>query len=220
MTQDGQDHITCAPNRLIIAGWAGRDMAAIEEHIVELEAIGVPRPSSVPVYYRVARDLLLQADRVQILGSTSSGEVEPVLLALADGWWVGIGSDHTDREAETIGIALSKQLCCKPVSRVLWKWEDVADHWDMLIMRSWATIDGMRVLYQEGPVNSLRAPDNLVDNLPDTIAFTPGDMMFCGTLSVKGGIRPAQRFEMELEDPVLKRSIRHAYDLDMLPVVS
>ena len=29
--------------------------------------------------------------------------------------------------------------------------------------------------------------------------------MFCGTLGAKGGIRPAARFEMELDDPVLKR---------------
>ena len=44
--------------------------------------------------------------------------------------------------------------------------------------------------------------------------------MFCGTLSAIGGIRPATRFEMELEDPVLGRSMRHAYDVHALPVVS
>jgi hypothetical protein len=35
----------------------------------------------------------------------------------------------------------------------------------------------------------------------------------------KGGIRPASRFEYEFEDPVLKRSIRHAYDVIALPVL-
>ena len=30
-------------NTLIVAGWAGRDMAAIEHHIEELAAIGVRR---------------------------------------------------------------------------------------------------------------------------------------------------------------------------------
>ena len=33
-----------------------------------------------------------------------------------------------------------------------------------------------------------------------------------------GGIRMASRFEGELEDPVLKRSISFAYDLKILPV--
>jgi hypothetical protein len=42
--------------------------------------------------------------------------------------------------------------------------------------------------------------------------------MFCGTLAVKGGIRPADAFEMELEDPVLRRTIRHKYAVAALPV--
>ena len=37
---------------LIVAGWTGRDEAALRHHIEELAAIGVPRPSSVPVFYR------------------------------------------------------------------------------------------------------------------------------------------------------------------------
>ena len=37
--------------------------------------------------------------------------------------------------------------------------------------------------------------------------------MFGGTFAAKGGIRPASRFEFELEDPVLKRTIRHGYDV-------
>ena len=32
-----------------------------------------------------------------------------------------------------------------------------------------------------------------------------GCAMFGGTFAAKGGIRPASRFEFELEDPVLKR---------------
>ena len=37
--------------------------------------------------------------------------------------------------------------------------------------------------------------------------------MFGGTFAAKGGIRPASRFEYELEDPVLKRKLSHAYDV-------
>jgi hypothetical protein len=42
--------------------------------------------------------------------------------------------------------------------------------------------------------------------------------MLCGTLAAIGGIRPAERFEVELEDPVLGRTLRHAYAVDTLPV--
>ena len=41
---------------LVIAGWTGRDVEALEKHIVELEELGVPRPSSVPCFYRVAAE--------------------------------------------------------------------------------------------------------------------------------------------------------------------
>ena len=34
------------PIRLIIAGWTGRDADKVQEHIEELAAIGVPKPST------------------------------------------------------------------------------------------------------------------------------------------------------------------------------
>ena len=43
--------------------------------------------------------------------------------------------------------------------------------------------------------------------------------MFCGTLAAKGGIRPAPRFEFELEDPTSGNVIRHGYDIATLPVL-
>jgi hypothetical protein len=42
--------------------------------------------------------------------------------------------------------------------------------------------------------------------------------MFGGTFAAKGGIRPAERFIMELEDPVLKRKITREYGIKVLPV--
>jgi hypothetical protein len=47
-----------------------------------------------------------------------------------------------------------------------------------------------------------------------------GSVMFGGTLGAIGGVRPASRFEMELHDPVLGRSIKHGYDVIELPVIA
>ena len=44
--------------------------------------------------------------------------------------------------------------------------------------------------------------------------------MFTGAIGAIGGIRPAPRFEMELEDPILGRTLRHAYDVRALPIVT
>ncbi|WP_407529814.1 DUF2848 domain-containing protein [Methylobacterium oryzisoli] len=214
------DRIAFSPEAVVIGGWAGRDEAAIRHHIEELAAIGVPRPSSVPVYYRVAAETLTQAPRLTVLGPDTSGEVEPVLVSLADGLWLGLGSDHTDRKAETIGIALSKQLCGKPIGTALWRLDEVEAHWDEMILRAFATIDGERVLYQEGPLSALRPPRDLMERRPGGPDLPPGTVMFGGTLGAIGGIRPASRFEMELEDPVLGRRLTHGYDVVALPVVA
>ena len=204
---------------LVIAGWAGRDEAALRHHIEELAAIGVPRPRRCRCTTALRRQTSRRRSGSSVLGPDTSGEVEPVVVATADGLWLGVGSDHTDRKAETMGIALSKQLCGKPVGTALWRLDEVEDHWDALVLRAFATIDGARVLYQEGALASLRTPADLIARRPEG-RLPPGTLMFGGTLSAIGGIRPATRFEIELEDPVLGRRIRHAYDIACLPVVS
>jgi hypothetical protein len=220
ISEAGRDRIAVEIEHLIIAGWAGRDATAIEHHIEELAALGIPRPSTTPLYYRIAAATLTQAERFVVLGPDSSGEVEPFIVSLADGLWVGLGSDHTDRKAEAVGIALSKQLCGKPVGTQVWRYEEVEPHWDQLILRSFVTIDGARVLYQESAVSSLRTPRDLIRKLTGTDTMPAGSALFCGTPSAIGGIRPGTRFEMELEDPVLGRALRHAYNVEVLPVVS
>ena len=203
---------------LIVAGWTGRDEAALRHHIEELAAIGVPRPSSVPVFYRNGALNVTQASRVEVLGPDTSGEAEPVVVAHGGKLWLTVGSDHTDRKAETMGIALSKQLCAKPVGRDAWLLDDVAGHWDQLQLRAYATIDGRRVTYQEGTLAGMRTPTDLIARYGKALA--PDTVMFCGTLAAIGGIRPASRFEIELTDPVLNRTLKHAYDIDILPVVA
>ena len=83
--------------QLIIAGWTGRNQEAVEKHIRELEAIGVRRPKSTPIFYRVSASLLTTDDMIDVLGENSSGEVECVLHAIDGEIFVGVGSDHTDR---------------------------------------------------------------------------------------------------------------------------
>jgi hypothetical protein len=219
-SKSASSRIEIDPQALIVAGWTGRDEAALRHHIEELAAIGVPRPSSVPVFYRISAANLTQMPRLQVLGPDTSGEVEPVIVALDDRLWLGIGSDHTDRKAETMGIALSKQLCGKPLGHTLWPFDEVAGHWDRLILRAFAIIDGERVAYQAGPLSAMRHPSELIEKLQPGTALVPGTVVFCGTLGAIGGIRPAARFEMVLEDPVLSRSMSHAYDVEALAVVS
>ena len=205
---------------LVIAGWTGRDVTALNHHIEELKAIGVQPPSRVPIYYRAAAQMLTQADRIQVLGDESSGEVEPVLVGAADRLWVTVGADHTDRKVESYGIAVSKQMCAKPIGRTAWRFEEVEPHWDRLILRSFIQEGGKRVLYQEGPLAKIRDPRELIFGWKDEKRLPMGAVMFCGTMPAIGAIRSSSRFEMELDDPVLGRKIVHAYEIETLPVIA
>ena len=216
-----EDTLDIDVQELIIAGWAGREQAGIDEHIEELKAIGVTPPSSTPLFYRVAANQFTTAPEIQVLGDQSSGEAEVVLIGTPDGTLVGIGSDHTDREAEAWSVAHSKQVCAKPVSQQVWWLKDVIEHWDQLQITSYATVDGDEVRYQEGPVTGLLHPAELLRRFGlEKPTLAPGQAMLCGTLPVIGGVRPAQAFRMVLTDPVTDRSLQHQYDIRTLPVIS
>jgi Protein of unknown function (DUF2848) len=211
--------MTIRIEQAVVAGWTGRDPVARDKHITELEAIGIARPASTPIFYRVSARRLTTATTIEVSGADSSGEVEFVLFAAGGRTYVGTGSDHTDRKVETYSVTVSKQMCDKPVAPALWALDEVIDHWDSMILRAFAGIGGAKVLYQQGTLDAMLPVMELVrrgfggERLPD------GTAMFGGTFAAIGGIRPASRFEFELEDPIRKRVIRHGYDVVELPVL-
>ncbi|HEY2137467.1 MAG TPA: DUF2848 domain-containing protein [Xanthobacteraceae bacterium] len=204
---------------LVVAGWTGRDPAAVEKHIKELELLGVKRPASTPIFYRVAAARLTTDPEIEVVGERSGGEVEFLLLQHGGRLWVGTGSDHTDREVETYGVTVSKQMCDKPIAPLFWSYDEVASHWDRLILRAYVTEGGARVLYQEGPVAAMMDPKNLLARYTKDSRLAENNLMFCGTLAAKGGVRPTGHFAFELEDPVRQQKIVHAYAVRCLPVL-
>ena len=211
--------LTLPVDQAVIAGWTGRDPVARDRHIAELEAIGIARPATTPIFYRVSARRITTEDNIEVSGGDSSGEVEFVLVGWQGRIFVGTGSDHTDRKVETYSVTVSKQMCDKVMAPVLWELEEVATHWDRMILRAHAWIGGKRVLYQEGTLDHMLPVEELIRRGFGGKGFPDGCAMFGGTFAAIGGIRPASRFEFELEDPVLKRSIRHAYDVIELPVL-
>jgi hypothetical protein len=211
--------LTLPIDQAVIAGWTGRDPVARDKHIAELEAIGIARPATTPIYYRCSARRLTTEDSIEVCGENSSGEVEFVLIGWQGRTFVGLGSDHTDRKVEAYSVTVSKQMCDKPIATELWELEDVIGHWDQLILRSFAWINGKRELYQEGTLDAMLGVKELIRGCFGDKGMPDGCAMFGGTFAAKGGIRPASRFEYEFEDPVLKRSIRHAYDVTTLPVM-
>ena len=214
----GRIPLALSLDRLIVAGWVGKDKAALQKHIDELGRLGVPAPSRTPTYMNLSAGLLTTSEDMDVVGQKSSGEVECVLVKSSGKIYMGVGSDHTDREFEKYDIPASKQMCTKPMAAVVWDLEDVKDHLDSVEMRSWMTVNGQRHLYQEGRLSANLSVLEILDGIPTEDRLGLEDFcMFCGTFPTKGEIVIGELFEFEMEDPVLKRQIRHSYRLRALP---
>jgi hypothetical protein len=198
--------------RLIIAGYTGRDAAAVAAHIEELAAIGIPPPASVPAFFELDPGLVTSDPVVQIAGSNTSGEVEPVLIRHNGRHYLGVGSDHTDRDVERTDIAASKAACPKPVShQIVALPEDLAAlHWDAIDVAS--DVDGEP--YQRGSLAVMRTPTDLLSRLTGALGEFDGDLvMFCGTVPLlTGAFRAGRRWRLELKlDPNI--SLTHTYEV-------
>jgi hypothetical protein len=201
--------------QIVVAGWTGRNREAVDHHIQELAAIGIAPPSEVPLYYRVSNGLLTHAPVIDVLGAGTSGEVEPLLIKQGPRLWLGLASDHTDRELEAHSVAASKQACPKPVAAELWEFDSVSDHVDSLLLRCRIREHNQWVTYQDGTLESI-CPLSELAGFAD---FTDGTAMLCGTLAAIDGVRPAADYQMELIDPLSGRSIGLNYSVNALPVV-
>lgn len=213
-----EQEITFDLQRLVCAGWVGRDKKALQAHIDELAELGVPGPTRIPIYMNLSRYLLTRSETIEVISQETSGEVEYVGFIDGGRIYAGVGSDHTDRGFEKHGIAASKQMYAKVIAPVVWPYEEVKEHWDQIIIRSWMTKDGERTLYQEEPLAAILDLDALLENMPgDDDLPTDGIVLFSGTIACKRGLIYGDTFEFEMEDPVLGRKINHEYDVKVLP---
>ncbi|QUJ66629.1 DUF2848 domain-containing protein [Photobacterium sp. GJ3] len=203
-------------NKLIVAGWTGRDKSAVQAHIDELAEIGVAPPSTVPLFYEVADQMMTQTKEIQVLSKGTSGEVEPIIIRADNQYWFGIASDHTDRELEAFSVAHSKQVCPKPVSSELWPLSEIQDHLEQIQLTSWLDEGNGWSKYQQGTLKQIRPLEELIDKAD----LAENSAMLCGTFPAIGGVRRTAKFKMEAFDPVLQRSLTAYYVTVELAVVA
>lgn len=202
-------------DKLIMAGYTGRNQEEVAAHIEELRQHGIPAPDRVPTLFPCAPALLTFGGDIDVLGADTSGEAEYVLYVDDDEILVGTGSDHTDREFEAVDINRSKQLCAKVASRDVWRLTDVLPHWDELRLRGWVGANGAQppTLYQDGPLARMLGPDDLLAYVRSRLPGPLGNaIVFSGTLPLLDGqFRPGSSFACELHDPHRDRALRCEY---------
>jgi hypothetical protein len=201
------------PEILVVAGYTGRDQGSVLAHIRELAEHGIEPPDAVPSFYALSPDLLTQDDRLVTTADETSGEAEVALLIVDEAVYVTVGSDHTDRAAERIDVALSKGTCHKVLARTAWRLADVVDHWDSLRLRSW--IDGEENNpYQDGSTETLLAPLDLLAAIPwkrRPACF----VVLCGTVPAIGGLRGGRDFRAELSDTRSGGALELSYEIEV-----
>ncbi len=201
--------------RLVVVGYTGRDATAVARHVAELEAQGVPPPPEVPMFYLLPSFLLVSSgELIEVASASTCGEAEPVLIRLPSGeLFVGIGSDHTDRELEKSSIHLSKAVCAKIVGPSVWPFAEVVECWDNLRLRSWA---GEASPYQDDRLETIRRPVELLDRAEQ---LRPGAdrplVLFLGTVPLRSeGFQFVTHFSAILEDEARNRLLRCAYSVE------
>ncbi len=215
--QGSQDLIFSA-DHLVCSGWVGKDQKALQAHIEELGKLGIPGPDRIPIYMNFSTYLLTTDDEISVVSSQSSGEIEYVLLCKGEEIWVTVGSDHTDRDVETKSIPGSKQMYAKWLAPECWPYLEVKDHWDKLVLRCWVHKDSQKTLYQEAPLASILGPEELLDKMPNRGGIKgKGFVLYSGTIATASGLIYGDSYELEMEDPVAKRTIKSQYKVTILP---
>lgn len=206
--------------QMVNAGYTGRNQEAVEKHIEELKREGVPTPESIPTAYEVISKLIYFDNEIEVIGHKTSGEAEFVLLCARKDVYVGVGSDHTDRELESVSIIKSKQICPNIISKYVWNLKDVRKDWDGMILRSWVRNDqGEKILYQEAFLSSIMTPEDLMEfvKIKTEDKNLKGVVIYSGTIPILAErVHFSHYFEVELYDPKTGRRLRCAYKINVL----
>jgi hypothetical protein len=215
---NGRRPITLHIDGIVLCGYTGRDQEGVRRHIEELAREGVEPPPSVPAFYpKPAMSIAVERDLV-VEGRETSGEVEFVRFPTSGALFVGLGSDHTDRELERLHVRKSKQICPALVSKSLWDYDDVKDHWDEIQIRSWCVQNGSRRPYQDSTLATILRPEDLLRRVrKEVTGDVAGLSIFSGTPPIMDGTFVyADRFEAEMADPVLGRKLELSYTIQTL----
>jgi hypothetical protein len=210
-------NIGFATRRLFNAGWVGRNHSAVQHHIDELAKVGVPAPKHVPTLFALGNHLVTTSETIQVHGSETSGEVEWVLLRHEGEFFVGVGSDHTDRKLETHSIPKAKNLCLNVMAPVVWPYKEIKDHFDRLVIECNVEKDGETKLYQKDSCASILDPDYWIDFLSGRLGVLEnGLMLFSGTIGTVEGLVAGEAYAFSLADPILGRKLSHRYACQVL----
>ncbi len=215
-SKEGTSPLSFAFSKVVNAGFTGKNQKEVQHHLQELAAKGISVPSSTPTLYPVVPRAMSTEDSMEVFGGETSGELEYVLLIVnKDEIYVGVGSDHTDRNLEEFHIPRSKQICPNILCKTVWPLAEIEAHWDDLQFSCTVTKNGEEILYQQGALGLLLNPTELLDFVEKQIDGPLENLIiYSGTLKMETEeFVFAENFAAELRDDKLDRCLSFSYDV-------
>jgi len=210
--------------KLCLGRSCSRDIEATRKRLDEKRAEGYAVYSN-PNICRKSRYLLTNEDVIEVQGLKVAGEVELVTIVNKGEVLISVGSDNNDTTllhmwTEALGkiydTAKSKQMAPAVVAKDAWWYEDVKDHWDRLNLRSYVTLSGERIPFQNFTLSEL--VDLKYHFRTNPWLREDGVVLFSGSRPRLPTVPPnvykeywPPDFHFEVHDPVLNRAISHLY---------
>ena len=226
--KDGSvSHRVVSVKKLCLGRYCSRDTEAMRKFLDEKRAEGYATHGNAHICKK-SRYLLTNEGVIELQGSQKdqSGEVEFVAVIDKGEVLITVGSDHndftiltmwTDRLGKIYDSAKGKQMCPAVVAKGAWFYEDVKDHWDMLNLRSYVTVSGRRVPFQDFKLSA--NVDLEYHFRTNPWLKEDGVVLFGGSSDTLPTVPPdlfPTDFHFEIHDPILNRTISHSYTVQFL----
>lgn len=218
-SKEGTSPLSFAFSKVVNAGFTGKNQEEVQHHLKELAAKGISVPSSTPTLYPVVPRAMSTENSMEVFGEETSGELEYVLLVVnKNEIYVGVGSDHTDRNLEEFHIPRSKQICPNIMSKTVWPLAELEAHWDELQLSCTVTKNGEKILYQQGNLGLMLNPSELLSFVEEQInGPLENIVIYSGTLKMEtDDFVFAEHFTAELRDEKLNRCLEISYEVKPL----
>lgn len=212
--------------RIANLGMASREPPptdVLESQLAKMADAGVNRPSELPTIVPKPAHLITTRETIQVNEANTAGEAEFVLFPEADRTYVGVGNDHKDRDLEREAMHKANSSCPSVVSDHVWVLEEIRDHWDSLVLRSWVEVDGELQEHQRATLEQFMEPETIIECVDRrTSEPSRGTAIWSGTVGVDEAaidpfpsVVPGSFYIIQLYDPILDRRLIGHYEIQV-----
>jgi len=141
---------------------------------------------------RITNDRLTIAPEIQVLGDDTIAQAAILLVAAGAGMLIGIASNHKCIHQK------DSQLFSKPISRQIWRFQHVSDHWEYLSIQLSC---GTGEMIQNGRLAEFAPIDEIIKLIASNqSSLEKGTAVLCVGLPMLKSVKPSSSYSLKLSD--------------------